>query len=107
VIIPCACFAHRQRSALEHLIIKAAYGFLTVGPVAELHEGEATRLAGFAVRWQGKGREGANGGEVRPQLRLSHVIREIANKKTYSHSVLLLGGWVVTRRLRSAASMRM
>jgi hypothetical protein len=74
MIVPRACFAHRQRSALEQLMVEAAYGVLGVGPFAELHEGESARLAGVAVRGQCEGSEGAKGGEVRPQLRLGHVI---------------------------------
>src|SRR5215472_7811589 len=32
MIIPCARFAHRQRSPLERLMVEAAYGLLGVGP---------------------------------------------------------------------------
>src|SRR5947209_5280253 len=89
--VPRARFVHRQRSALECLIAEAADGFLGVGPGAELHEGEPARLASVAVRGQREVQERTNGGEVRTQLRLSHVIREVANKQAYSHYGLLLG----------------
>ena len=91
MFIPRARFAHRQRSPLEHLIVEAAYGFLGVGPFTELHEGEPARLSSVAVRRQREGREWAYGGEVRTQLRLGHVIREVANKQAHSHSLFLLG----------------
>src|SRR6266851_641676 len=91
MIVPRARFAHRQRSALEHLIVEAAYGFLGIGPFAELHEGEPARLAGVAVRGQCEGSEWAKSSEVRPQLCLGHVIREIANKQAHRHPMLLLG----------------
>jgi len=89
--VPRTRFVHRQRSALERLIVEAAYGFLSVGPGAEFHEGEPAWLAGVAVRGQREVRERTNGGEVRTQLRLRHVIREVANKQAHSHSGLLLG----------------
>jgi hypothetical protein len=89
--IPRERFFHRERPALEQLSVEAAYRFLGVGPFAELHEGESAWLASVAVHRQCKGGEGAEGGKVRPQLRFGHIIREIANKKAYSHAVLLLG----------------
>jgi hypothetical protein len=91
--VPRARFVHRQRSALERLIVEAAYRVLGVGLCAEFNEREPARLAGVAVRGQRDVRERANGGEVCTQLRLSHVIREVPNKKAHSHSVLLLGEW--------------
>src|SRR4029453_7624980 len=91
--VPRARFVHRQQSALERLIVEAAYSVLGVGPGAEFHEGDPARLAGVAVRGQREVRERTNGGEVRTQLRLRHVIREVANKQAHSHSGLLLGEW--------------
>jgi hypothetical protein len=73
------------------LSVEAAYRVLGVGPGAEFHEREPTRLASVAVRSQREIREGANGGEVGTQLRLGHVIREVANKQAYRHLRLLLG----------------
>ncbi len=64
--VPHERFAHRQRSALEQLRVEAAYRFLGVAPFAELHEGESAWLAGVTVHGQRKGREGTEGGKVRP-----------------------------------------
>jgi hypothetical protein len=89
--VPRERFAHRQRSALEQLRVEAAYRFLGVGPLVELYEGEPAWLAGVAVHGQCKGGEGAEGSKVSPQLRFGHVIGKIANKKAYSHAILLLG----------------
>jgi hypothetical protein len=72
-------------------MVEAAYGFLGVGPFLELYEGKPARLARVAVRGQREGREGTKGGEVRTQLRLGHVIRQVANKQAHRHARLLLG----------------
>jgi len=87
MILPGARFVHGEQSALEHLLVEAAYGFLGLGPYAELHEGEPARLPGIAVRRQMNGHERADGGEVLTQLRLGHVKGEIPHKKAYCHTV--------------------
>src|SRR4029434_9372754 len=76
-IVPGSCFAHRQRSALERLIVEVAYRFLGVGPFAKLYACETRRPSGFAVCGQSKGSERADRGEVCTQLSLGHVIWEV------------------------------
>jgi hypothetical protein len=75
--------------------VEAANSFLGITPLVELDEREPTWLTGVAVRRQIKRREWTNGGEVRPQLRLGHVIGKVANKKTHSHQVLLQCRWCI------------
>jgi len=55
--------------------------------------------------WVCEGHEGAQGGEVRPQLCLGHLIREIANKQADSHAVLPWVRGVVTPTRGGAVSM--
>src|SRR4029450_10427245 len=71
--VPRARFGHRQRSALEQMIVEVAHRVLGVGPGAEFHEGEPPRFARVAVQGEREVRERPNGGEVRPQLRLRHI----------------------------------
>jgi len=87
MILPGARFVHGEQSALEHLLVEAAYGFLGLGPYAEFHEGEPARFPSVAVHRQMNGHERADGGEVRTQLRLGHVKGEIPHKKAYCHTV--------------------
>src|SRR5438128_9672180 len=84
-IVSSSCFAHRQRSALELLIVEAVYRFLGVGPFAKLHECEPARSSGVTVCGQSKGSQRADCSEVCTQFSLGHVIREVPNKKAHSH----------------------
>ena len=78
-IILGARYAHRERSALERLIVEVAHSFLGVGSFAELNERKPERSPSFTVRGQRDERERADYGEVRPQLCLVYVI-EVAKK---------------------------
>src|SRR5262249_53669217 len=104
LLLPRARFAHRQRAPLEGLMVEAAGGLRSVRAFLELDEGERARLARVAVRGQREGREGTKGGEVRTQLRLAHVIRQVANKQAHRHARLLLGEeWTPRASMRRVA----
>jgi hypothetical protein len=78
------------------------YRFLGVGPFAKLYECEPARPSGVTVCGQSEGSERADCSEVCTQLRLGHVVREVPNKKAYSHDVLLLCGWCIDTPTPSA-----
>jgi hypothetical protein len=80
---------HRQRSALECLIVQAPNSFLSVGSFEELNERKPARPAGVAVRGQSNVRDRTDYGKVRAEISLSRVIGKVTNKKAHGHPVFL------------------
>jgi len=83
-------------------MVEVTYRCLGVGPFAKLYECKPARPSGVTVCGQSEGSERADCSEVCTQLSLGHVVREVPNKKAYSHDVLLLCGWCIDRPTPSA-----
>jgi hypothetical protein len=71
------------------LIVEAANSLLSIGSLAKLNERKAAQPTGVAVRGQRDIRQWTDCGEVFTQVSLGYVIRQVTNKKAYTHQVFL------------------
>jgi hypothetical protein len=73
-------FVDRQRPALERLIVKAAYGLLSLSLVKEFDKGKSPQPTTFPICWKIHIRWGANGREVFSKLGFGRLVRKIPNE---------------------------